>query len=162
MHLAGRTGAVFHSCQRLLSCPPVFMCSHVYLLHFQCRLVWPGVSPLFDVSACAQMLRQLGQCHEWHWFVFLLFSLYLFIYLFIHQNRITGLTSESQMRSNYLLKDKCRSKIWVNLTALVIETKVKRRKNGKNRHTSCSHLVRTWETLLASVPLLFRLSGVWS
>lgn len=57
-------------------------------------------------------------------------TLVCFSYIYIYQNGITGLTSQPQMRSNYLLKDKCVSYTCVNLTPLVIETKIKKRKTG--------------------------------
>lgn len=145
MHSAGRTATVFHSCQRLLSCPRVFMCSHVYLLPFQCRLVWPGVSPHLDLSSCAQDAPPTGGSVMNDTGLSLCFFFFFFvisIYLFICWNGITGLTSKSQMWSNYLLKDKCGSYTWVNLTPLVIKTKVKKKENGK---TGTPHVLKTMQ-----------------
>lgn len=123
------------------------MCSHVYLLPFQCRLVWPGVSPLLDLSTCVLLTEGV-------WWM----TLVCFSYIYIYQNGITGLTSQPQMRSNYPLKDKCVSYTWVNLTPLVIETKIKKRKTGGRAHhmssNQYSHLVWPWGTSLALASLL--------
>lgn len=61
-----------------------------------------------------------------------------FFFFFLYLNAITGLTSESQTWSNYLLKDECVSYTWVNLTPLVTETTKRRRRKKKVRDTSCS------------------------
>lgn len=105
------------------------MCSHVYLLPFQCLLVWPAVSLSLSLtscqSACTCLYQLVREGYKWR----------MCFFFFFYLNAITGLTSASQIRSNYLLKDKCVN--WVPLTPLVTATNPPKYKTGTHTVQMC-------------------------
>lgn len=77
----------------------------------------------------------------------------VFIYLFISWNAITGLTSESLRRSNYLLKDKCVSYTWVSpsLWRDAAATKTKIRDKTYGIYSQRSKWLNQWFVMFVSL-----------
>lgn len=122
----------------------------------------PAVSPSLRLSARTRVLSLSG---GWggllmtpvrpstHLSVLKKKEVCLFIYLFISWNAITGLTSESLRRSNYLLKDKCVSYTWVSpsLWRDTAATKTKIRDKTYGIYSQRSKWLNQWFVMFVSL-----------
>lgn len=122
--------------------------------------VWPRCLAVFTfVRPYTSSVTQRGgvfandACPSVHPSVCLKKKKSVFIYLFISWNAITGLTSESLRRSNYLLKDKCVSYTWVSpsLWRDAAATKTKIRDKTYGIYSQRSKWLNQWFVMFVSL-----------